>query len=262
MALNKKRIIRRLIPLVLSAGGVYLALSALWGMCQTAVYIHETIPVTGKVIDLRQRPFESTAEALRSGNLSASGDTAYFPIVSFHFDNGVSIAKLALKDPDNERPTIGAPIELRTYPYDPATPAEKPWRPEGVHPNRASYLWGGDALRLLFGLTLGGIGFLMLTPRRGKAPRKQAKPTPKQQAKPAPAPQQKKPAPAPAPVVEADEPFVLTAEPEPAPKKKRTRKPADPNAPKKPRAPRKKKETEPNAPPKPRKPRKKKQEQE
>lgn len=249
MALHKKRIIRRLIPPALLVGGGYMALSALWSMCQTAVYIHETITVTGKVEDLRQRPFESITEALGSGNLSSGGDTAYFPIVSFHFDNGARIAKLALKDPDNVAPGIGAAIELRTYPYDPAAPAEKPWRPEGVHPNRASYLWGGDALGLLFGLTLGGIGYLMLNARRGKAPRKQAKPAPKPQPKPVPAPQK---APAPTPV-EAEEPFILTAEPEPAPKKKRTRKPADPNAPKKPRTPRKKKEGDPTAPPKPRK---------
>ncbi len=255
MALNKKSIICRLIPLLLLAGGVYMVLTALWGMCRTAVYIHETITVTGKVIDLRQRPFESTTEALSSGNLSTGGDTAYFPIVSMHFDNGASIAKLALKDPDNEAPVIGAPIELRTYPYDPAAPAVTPWRPEGVHPNRASFLWGGDALGLLFGLSLGGIGYLVLKPRRGKAPRKQPKQVAKPQQKPAPAQQKKS---APVPMQAEDAPFTLTAEPE-QPKKKRTRKPADLNAPKKPRAPRKKKETDPTAPPKPRKPRKKKQ---
>lgn len=255
MVLNKKRIIRRLIPLLLLAGGVYMVLTALWGMCRTAVYVHETIPVTGKVIDLRQRPFESTTEALSGGNLSTGGDTAYFPIVSIQFDNGATIAKLALKDADNVAPVIGTPIELRTYPYDPSAPAATPWSPEDVHPNRASFLWGGDALGLLFGLSLVGIGYLVIKPRRGKAPRKQPKQAAKPQQKPAPAPQKKA---APAPMPAEDTPFTLSAEPE-QPKKKRTRKPADPNAPKKPRAPRKKKETGPTAPPKPRKPRKKKQ---
>ena len=249
---SKLRIITLLAVLL---GGAYLVLCALWGMCQTAIYIHETIPVTGTVTDLRQRPFESTSEALGCGNLSTSGDTAYFPIVSFAFKNGARIGKLALNTPDNEAPRIGDPIELRTYPYDPTAPDTQPWRPEGVAPNRASYLWGGDALQLLFGLTIGGIAYLMLRSRRApRAAKQTAKPT--QQPKPAP---QKKTTPPPAPTIPAEEePFTLSAEPAP-PKKKRTRKPADPNAPKKPRAPRKKKEADPTAPPKPRKPRKKKQ---
>lgn len=235
--------------------GVYMVLCALWCMCRTAVYIHETIPVTATVTDLRQRPFESTTEALGSGNLSTAGDTAYFPIVSFTFENGARIGKLALNTPDNEAPRIGDPIELRTYPYDPTAPDTHPWRPEGVAPNRASYLWGGDALQLLFGLTIGGIAYLMLRSRRAPRAAKQTA-KPKQQPKPAP---QKKTPPPPAPATPAEEePFTLSAEPAP-PKKKRTRKPADPTAPKKPRAPRKKKEADPTAPPKPRKPRKKKQ---
>lgn len=249
---SKLRIITLLAVLL---GGAYLVLCALWGMCQTAVYIHETIPVTATVTDLRQRPFESTTEALGSGNLSTSGDTAYFPIVSFTFENGARIGKLALNTPDNEAPRIGDPIELRTYPYDPTAPDTQPWRPEGVAPNRASYLWGGDALQLLFGLTIGGIAYLMLRSRRAPRAAKQTA-KPKQQPKPAP---QKKTPPPPAPTTPAEEePFSLSAEPAP-PKKKRTRKPADPTAPKKPRAPRKKKETDLTAPPKPRKPRKKKQ---
>lgn len=249
---SKLRIITLLAVLL---GGAYLVLCALWGMCQTAVYIHETIPVTATVTDLRQRPFESTTEALGSGNLSTSGDTAYFPIVSFTFENGARIGKLALNTPDNEAPRIGDPIELRTYPYDPTVPDTQPWRPEGVAPNRASYLWGGDALQLLFGLTIGGIAYLMLRSRRAPRAAKQTA-KPKQQPKPAP---QKKTPPPPAPTTPAEEePFTLSAEPAP-PKKKRTRKPADPTAPQKPRAPRKKKEADPTAPPKPRKPRKKKQ---
>lgn len=249
---SKLRIITLLAVLL---GGAYLVLCALWGMCQTAIYIHETIPVTGTVTDLRQRPFESTSEALGNGNLSTSGDTAYFPIVSFTFENGARIGKLALNTPDNEAPRIGDPIELRTYPYDPTAPDTQPWRPEGVAPNRASYLWGGDALQLLFGLSIGGIAYLMLRSRRAPRAAKQTA-KPKQQPKPAP---QKKTPPPPAPTTPAEEePFTLSSEPAP-PKKKRTRKPADPNAPKKPRAPRKKKEADPTAPPKPRKPRKKKQ---
>lgn len=250
---NSKLRIITLLAVLLS--GVYMGLCALWGMCQTAIYIHETIPVTGTVTDLRQRPFESTTEALGSGNLSTSGDTAYFPIVSFTFENGARIGKLALNTPDNEAPRIGDPIELRTYPYDPTAPDTQPWRPEGVAPNRASYLWGGDALQLLFGLTIGGIAYLRLRSRRAPRAAKQTA-KPKQQPKPA---SQKKTPPQPAPATPAEEePFTLSAEPAPT-KKKRTRKPADPNAPKKPRAPRKKKEADPTAPPKPRKPRKKKQ---
>ncbi len=254
MTRRQSRLVRRIIQLALLAWGGYMVLSSLWGMCQTAVYLHETITVTGKVKDFRQRPFEGIREALRSGNLSTGGDTAYFPIVSFSFDNGAHISRFALSAPDNATPQIDADIELRTYPYDPSAPDKTPWRPEGVQPARASYLWGGDALGLLFGLTIGGIAYLMLRSRRPQPATKQA---PKPQRKQAPAPA-KKATSVPAPSVANEEPFTLSAEPE-QPKKKRTRKPADPNAPKKPRAPRKKKETAPTAPPKPRKPRKKKQ---
>lgn len=259
MSRSNQSLTRRIILIAILLGGGYLVLSALWGMCRTAIYIHETIPVTGTVIDLRQRPFESNTEALGNGNLSTSGDTAYFPIVSFTFDNGANISKLALTVPDNEPPRMGDPIELRTYPYDPMAPDKAPWRPEGVQPNRASFLWGGHALQLLFGLTIGGIAYLMLRSRRSRPAAAKSPAKPKHT--PAPAPQKKTPPPAPAPAAE-DEPFMLSPEPTEAPKKKRAprpRKPADPNAPKKPRAPRKKKEQDPNAPPKPRKPRKKKQ---
>ena len=100
------------------------------------------------------------------------------------------------------------------------------------------------------GLTLAGIAYLKLISRRTPRPvkthhKKQTKTAPKTQKAPDPKPVQ-------------EEPFTLSAESEPV-QKKRTRKPADPNAPKKPRTPRKKKEADPNAPPKPRKPRKKKQ---
>ena len=239
---------RRIFLFALLACGAYMVLTALWGLCKTAIYIHETIPVTGTVTDLRQRPFESTKEALSSGNLSTGGDMAYFPIISFTYENGAVISNHPIQTPDNEPTPIGGTIELRTYPYDPANP--ETWSPEGVKPNRAALLWGGNAIWLLIGLTLAGIAYLKLVSRRAPRPvkshhKKQPKPAQKTQKAPAPKPEQ-------------EEPFTLSAEPESAPKKKRTRKPADPNAPKKPRAPRKKKEADPNAPSKPRKPRNKK----
>lgn len=240
MTRSKNSFIPRILLFALLAGGGYMVLTALWGMCKTAIYIHETIPVTGTVIDLRQRPFESTTEALSSGNLSTGGDTAYFPIVTFSFNNGVLISNHALQTPDNEPTPIGSTIELRAYPYDPTTP--ETWRPESIQPNRAALLWGGHAMGLLIGLTLGGIAYLKLNNRRRPRPAKAATKHPK----------------APAPASAQEEPFTLSADPAP-PKKKRARKPASPNAPKKPRTPRRKKEAEPNAPAKPRKSRKKKQ---
>lgn len=238
---------RRIFLFALLACGAYMVLTALWGLCKTAIYIHETIPVTGTVTDLRQRPFESTKEALSSGNLSTGGDMAYFPIISFTYENGAVIGNQPIQTPDNRPTPIGSTIELRAYPYDPAKP--ETWQPHGLKPNRAALLWGGDAICLLIGLTLAGIAYLKLISRRTPRPvkthhKKQTKTAPKTQKAPAPKPVQ-------------EEPFTLSAEPEPV-QKKRTRKPADPNAPKKPRTPRKKKEADPNAPPKPRKPRNKK----
>lgn len=259
MATKKLTFKRILFIILLVAGALYFSLTALRNMFSTAVYVHQTIPVKATITDIRQRPFESMTEALKGGNLSMGGSIAYFPIVSFQFDNGATISQFALTDADNEPCHIGDPIEVRTYPYDPGAPEATPWRPEGVHPNRAAYLWGGDALSLLFGILLGALTWLMLRPyRRTKTTelRKTEKETKPKKSTSTPAkPKKQQPQQA-----QEEEPFSLSAEPEPVKKKRtpRQKKETDPNAPPKPRAPRKKKEVDSNAPPKPRRTRKKK----
>lgn len=242
---RKKKLLRILLGVVLMAGAAYGTLSSLRGLCLTAMYVHESIPVTGAIIDIRQRPFESFQEAFDSGNLSCSGDMAYFPIVSFAFENGAYIHRLDLTVPDNEPCRIGDAIELRTYPYNPAAPDSPPWRPEGVRPNRASYLWGGHLLYLAVSLICGTLAWLMLRPKRSQTPTPKVKPH--SPSKPAAPKKTKKEQ---APLGLSEEPFALSSQPAKkarAPRKKneassstpnkpRTRKPADPNAPKKPRA--------------------------
>lgn len=243
---RKRKALRILLIICLIAGAAYGTLTSLRGLCLSAMYVHETVPITGAIIDIRQRPFESFAEALNAGNLSWGGDMAYFPIVSFAFENGAYIHRLALTVPDNEPCRIGDAIELRTYPYNPTTPDSTPWRPEGVQPNRASYLWGRHALYLFASLICGAIAWLMIRkPRAKTAPAKPKQKAPAQTSAP------KKTKSEHASLGLAEEPFALAATPQPAkktraPRKKkeaaphatakpRSKKPADPQAPKKPR---------------------------
>lgn len=228
MSHGKNSFLKKMALLSLLGLGAYGTVSALIGLGRTAVYVHESVTVSATVTNYTRRPFVSAKEALASGNLSMGGDPAYFPHVSFRFDNGIPISDFKLSTPDNEPCQLGERIEIRTYPYNPGQEAQAQWRPEGVRPNKAALLWGGDALLLLFSLALAGLSWLKIKKARKKnkagKPAKAAKPAPgkksstksKRQAAP------RKQAPAPA---QEEEPFSLTSDPAPAKKKRSPRKP-------------------------------------
>lgn len=215
MAKQKRGLIAWGIKITLLLVGVFYTLQALWGMCRTAMFMHESIVVQATVTDIRQRSFSSTTEALRHGNLSTAGDTAYLPIVAFRLPSGIDFRRFEISTPDNTPYTIGQQIELITYPYNPNVPEHATWQPEAVCVYKAKFLWGGDALLLLAALTLTGIAWLMLRKKSAHTATPQKKSTPQRNT-----PQrntQQRPR-----VEEADEPpFTLTADEPPPPKKKR-----------------------------------------
>ncbi len=222
MAKRKPGIIGYGIRIALLLAGIFYTLKALWSMCLTVMFVHEAVTLPAVVTDIRQRSFQSNTEALSNGNLSTAGDTAYLPIITFTLPCGISFARFETTIPDNTPYTIGQQVEVITYPYNPNDPENSTWQPEAVRLSKAKFLWGGDALLLLFGLTLGGIGWLLL-PHRPKVPSQKEAPAsrgPKHTPRKNTTPQQ---------AVE-DPPFTLPAE--------------EPHPPKKKRAPRKKKATE------------------
>ena len=213
MATRKTSIVANCIKIALMLTGVFYTLQALWGMCRTAMFMHESVVVPAIVTDIRQRTFESTTEALRHGNLSTAGDTAYQPIVAFRLPSGIGFNKFEINTPDNEPYTIGQQVELITYPYNPNVPEHATWQPEAVRVYKAKFLWGGDALLLLFSLTISGIAWLLLHRRAPRATAQQKSSAPRHATQPRT--QQR-------PRVEEDEPpFTLTADEPPAPKKQR-----------------------------------------
>lgn len=225
MPQGKNSFLKKIVLLLLLGIGTYGSISACIGLGRTAIYVHESVSVSATVVNYTRRPFASAKEALMSGNLSWGGEPAYFPHVSFCFDNGIPITDFKLSIPDNEPCQLGESIEIRTYPYNPGQEQYAQWRPEGVRPNKAALLWGGDALLLLFCLALTGAAYLKLKKPRAKSQaspaKKQAKPrTPSAKPKRNTG-QRKQTAPAPA----EDKPFTLTSEPPPAKKKRKPRQP-------------------------------------
>lgn len=213
MADNRKKRIRTLILLLaLLAFCVYGALSAMWRLYQTAVYVHETDVTSATVTNFTTKPFDSTLEAWRSGNFSQSGELAYYPIITLNYKD------IPLQWPDNEPCQLHDTIEVRIYPQD----LEKGATPKDVRPNKATLLWGGSVVELLFFLSIGALVWWRLRPRRNKA----AKPAKTEKSTPATkktAPKQRRKA-APAKKAPTEPPFALTAEPAPQKRKRAPRK--------------------------------------
>ncbi len=153
--------IRRLRNMLLTAAltgyGLWLAGSALWQLGKTAVYVHESVVVTGTVIDVRQRPFETWEETLGKGNWSMPGDISYQPLVRFTLPGGIDAIRLDL-EADNVDYRTGQPISI-------ISPPDKPGK---AHINRWKFLWGASCLRLGIGTVLTLIGYGLLCRWRGK----------------------------------------------------------------------------------------------
>ncbi len=183
-----RRLRRCLTALTLLGAGLWLAGDALWRMARTAIYVHESVEVTGTVLDVRQKPFESWADTLGKGNWSMPGDVSYQPIVRFTLPGGINAIRLDL-EADNVDYRIGQEIAI----------ISPPGQPGKAHINRWKFLWGASTLRLGAGCLLSLIGYGWWCRIRGKRPAaaQPAKPaaTPRRQTQedsPAKAPRRRK----------------------------------------------------------------------
>ncbi len=178
-----RRLRNYLISLATMALGLWLAGSALWQLARTAVFVHESVVVTGTVLDLRQKPFESWAETIGQGNWSMPGDISYQPIVRFTLPGDIDAIRLDL-EADNEDYRIGDTISI----------ISPPGQPGKARINRWKFLWGASCLRLTAGALLTLMGYGLWRRLRGRRP---AAPAPARAQKPAarqPEPEAKAPA--------------------------------------------------------------------
>ncbi len=173
-----RRLRKLLLSLALLTLGLWMAGTALWQLGRRAVYVHEAVVVTGTVIDVRQKPFESWSETLGKGNWSLPGDVSYQPIVRFTLPGGIDAIRLDL-EADNVDYRTGQEVSIISPPAQPGK----------AHINRWKFLWGASCLRLGAGSFLALIGYIMLRRLRGghpaataSAPARRAEATP---AKPA-----------------------------------------------------------------------------
>ncbi len=214
MASPKLRRLRNLLlAATLTGCGLWLTGAALWQLGKTAVFVHESVVVTGTVDDVRQRPFESWSETLGAGNWSMPGDISYQPMVTFLLPGGIHATRYDLP-PDNEDYTTGESISI-------ISPPDKPGK---ARINRWKFLWGASCLRLGVGVTLSLIGYGLLHRLRGKRPAKPKAPEQAKNSSPAKPPRKRK--------------STATAEDKPAPRRRKKAE-GDP-APKKPRSRKKK----------------------
>ncbi len=139
--------------------GLWLAGSALWQLGRTAMYVHESVVVTGTVVDVRQKPFESWAETLGKGNWSCPGDISYQPIVRFTLPGGINAIRLDLAA-DNVDYNLGQEVSI----------ISPPTQPGKAHIYRWKFLWGAVCMRLGVGALLTLTGYALLRRLKGKSP--------------------------------------------------------------------------------------------
>lgn len=226
LSLFKRLAGRRYFRLFLLAGLLMLA-HGIYGLYTGLDYVRCTTAVAGVVVDVRQHPFESMADALRGGDYRA--ETAYRPIVRFTLPNGVPVTRL-MPDDDAQDYRVGEEVSVRTYAADPTA----------ARLNKAKFLWGegaaltlGGAVLLLLGRLLSGRRFRRSTaaPRPAHTPaRREERPAP---AAPARASRKRE--------QQGQLDLGLEAEPAPAKPKRKRKSPAAGDAPRSPRK-RKKKE--------------------
>ncbi len=176
-----RRLRNYLLTLAILGLGLWLAGSALWQLGCTAVFVHESVVVTGTVTDMRRRPFESWAETLGRGNWSWPGDVSYQPTVRFTLPGGIDAIRIDM-DLDNVDYETGQQVSI----------ISPPGQPGKAHLNRWKFLWGASCLRLGVGGVLSLIGYALLRRLRSQRPAAPAPdrrhPTPARQAAAEPAP--------------------------------------------------------------------------
>lgn len=191
--------------------GLLILCPTLQRMGQTAAFVHQAKVVTAVVTDVRQKPFNSTLDALLSGNLSTAEDTAYIPTLRFTLPNGHTCTR----EPnyaDNRDFAIGSSLNVLTYENDPTQ----------VCPYRFKFLWGGECFRVLCALFCLLLGRLLHGPflrRRPRPARREAPAAEHRAPQPAPQPKPRKKSP-PATAEEVPE--------EPKPRRSRRKKEATP----------------------------------
>lgn len=114
-----------------------LLISSLYQLLRTAMYVNESVIVTATVTDVRQMPFESTAQALQNGNLAWGGDTSYQAITRYTLPNGMVINRL-MTDADDTDYTIGQQLEVITPELDPSQAHVYKWK----------FIWGWECMQL------------------------------------------------------------------------------------------------------------------
>lgn len=117
--------------------GILLTLGSLYQLLRTAMYVNESVVVTATVTDVRQMPFESTAQALQHGNLALGGSTSYQAIVQYTLPNGLVINRL-MTDADDTDYSVGQQVEVITPELDPSQ----------AHVNKWKFIWGWECMQL------------------------------------------------------------------------------------------------------------------
>ncbi len=226
-----RRLRNALLALSLLGSGLWLAGSALWQLGRTAMYVHESVVVTGTVIDVRQKPFECWAETLGKGNLSWPGDVSYQPIVSFSLPGGINAIRYDL-EADNVDYKTGQEVRLISPPSQPGK----------AHLHRWKFLWGASCLRLGIGSLLTLAGYALWCRLRGNHPAGAAA----TKAPVAPAKRRSAPAPQASPTPHRRKKASASTDSSPAPRRRKktesTASAGTETRQKKPRSPRKKKE--------------------
>lgn len=139
--------------------GILLTCLALYNLLRTAMYVHEAVVVSATVTDVRQKPFESTSEALSHGNLALGGTTSYQAIVRYTVPNGLVIERM-MTDADDTDYTIGQQLEVITPELDPSQAHVYKWK----------FVWGWHCIQLSCGVS-SLLLWLLLRDRKAPAPR-------------------------------------------------------------------------------------------
>lgn len=145
---------RILTTMVFIFGGACAICSSLWHMGNTALFVYHAQKVPALVVDVSERPFESTLEMLENGNMPWGGNTAYHPHLLYHLF-GRPITDTSIPDLDNRDFSVGQQVTLLLHPQ----------RPHLRHIDDPKFLWIGDLLLLVCGVIMALVACCML--RRG-----------------------------------------------------------------------------------------------
>ncbi len=147
--------------------GLLLTVYSLYQLVRTAIYVHESVRVTATVTDVVTRPFESTGEAFKHGNIALGGTPSYQAIVRYTLPSGIVIDRM-MTDADDTDYTVNQQVEVITPALDPSQ----------AHIHKWKFIWGWECMQLGTGVILLLAGLVLRerthTPAQKKASRKSA----------------------------------------------------------------------------------------